>query len=78
MTERYCTPIRQIAEQVPLGFECRSCGASAYNWLMKMHRYTESGDTCCPDFRSWCEKADALRSQGAGTLSRDNLTTKGE
>lgn len=61
MTERYCTPLRQIANQVPLGFECRSCGASAYNWIAKIDRYAQTGEPCCADFSSWCQKADAAK-----------------
>ena len=51
------TSLRQIANEVPLGFECRSCGASAYNWIAKIDRYIQTGEGCCPDFRHWVEKA---------------------
>ena len=35
--------LRQIAEHVPYGWECRGCGGSAYNWLCKAARYVETG-----------------------------------
>lgn len=49
--------LKDIAEQVPLGFVCRSCGGSTYNWLMKIWRFQNTGEPCCPDFRDWMQKA---------------------
>ena len=51
--------LRAVAEQVPWGFECRSCGASAYNWLCKADRYYTTGEPCCPEFREWMRRAQA-------------------
>jgi hypothetical protein len=52
------TTLRQIAVEIPLGFECRSCGGSAYNWITKIDRYIQTGEGCCPDFRGWVAKAE--------------------
>ena len=57
MAER--VPLDKIADEVPLGFECRSCGAAAYNWLKKCAYYVERGDICCANFRDWVQKAEA-------------------
>lgn len=51
--------LRQIAEYVPYGWECRGCGGSAYNWLCKAARYVETGEGCCAEFREWVRKAQA-------------------
>lgn len=48
-----------VAEHIPHGFECRSCGGSAYNWVAKCARYAATGEGCCADFRSWIAKAKA-------------------
>lgn len=66
----FSTPLVQIGRQVPLGFECRSCGASAYNWIMKIDRYIETGESCCADWRDWCEKADAARAPQSSASAR--------
>lgn len=59
----FSIPLSQIGRQVPLGFECRSCGGSAYNWIMKIDRYIQTGEPCCADFRDWCEKASTALTQ---------------
>ena len=51
--------LSEVAEHIPHGFECRSCGGSAYNWVKKCARYAETGEGCCPDFREWVRKAEA-------------------
>lgn len=51
--------LSEIAAQVPLGFECRSCGGSSYNWLMKCARYVEHGTLCCADLREFARRAAA-------------------
>lgn len=61
MSAKFCTPLRQIANEVPLGFECRSCGSAVYNFISRIDRYMQTGEPCCADFRSWCEKAEAAR-----------------
>lgn len=50
-------PLADVAEHIPLGFECRGCGGSAYNWVAKCARYEATGEGCCPDFRAWVRKA---------------------
>lgn len=57
MKTQEVTDLKAIAHQVPLGFECRSCGGSAYNWLMKIWRFQKDGETCCADFRDWVDRA---------------------
>ena len=52
-------PLSLVAEHIPHGFSCRSCGDSAYNWVKKCARYVETGEGCCPDFRQWIAKAKA-------------------
>ena len=52
-------PLADVAEHIPVGFECRSCGGSAYNWTKKCARYEATGEGCCPDFREWVRKAQA-------------------
>lgn len=47
-----------IAKQVPLGFECRSCGRSAHNWLARIGRFLKTGETCCADLKDWCARAE--------------------
>lgn len=65
-----CTPTWDaVAEQVPLGFECRSCGGSAYNWIKKMARFGKTGEPCCANFRSWVEKASACTSTERGGVA---------
>jgi hypothetical protein len=51
--------LSEIAEQIPLGHECRSCGVSTYNTMKRCARYIEKGDICCPNFRHWIEQAKA-------------------
>lgn len=48
-----------VAAHIPLGFECRGCGGSAYNWVQKCARYAETGEGCCADFRDWVRKAQS-------------------
>ena len=50
--------LRKIARQVPLGFECKSCGRSAFNWLSRISRFLENGETCCADMKDWCKRAE--------------------
>lgn len=68
----------QIAAEIPLGFECRSCGASAYNWITKIDRYIQTGEGCCPDFRQWMEKAAQKSAQPALSVSSNHPTTAKE
>ena len=58
--------LKDIAKEVPIGFKCRSCDGSAYNWLMKIWRFQNTGEPCCPDFKYWIERAAALPSNDAG------------
>ncbi|KQP52967.1 hypothetical protein [Methylobacterium sp. Leaf106] len=51
--------LSEIAAHIPLGFECRGCGGSAFNWVQKCARYAETGEGCCADFREWVRKAKA-------------------
>jgi hypothetical protein len=53
------TSLMDVARQIPLGFECRSCGASAYNHVTRVARYLEMGEACCADFRDWVARAEA-------------------
>lgn len=43
------------AQRVPLGHECRSCGASTYNHLRRFSRYLATGDPCCAHMRIWLD-----------------------
>ena len=70
LREKFCTPLRQIADQIPLGFSCRSCGRSAYNWISNIDRYIQTGETCCADFRDWAQKADRARALRARTAAQ--------
>lgn len=67
MSEKFAEPLRQIADQVPLGFECRSCGRSAYNWISHIDRYMQTGEVCCADFLDWCRKAHVTRHESAAS-----------
>lgn len=53
------TTLMDIARKIPLGFECRSCGGSAYNWVSKIARFQETGEPCCAYFNDWVTRADA-------------------
>jgi hypothetical protein len=57
--------LRVIADQVPLGYECRSCGRSAFNWISRINRLLTTGEPCCADMRSWCEVAAALAARSS-------------
>lgn len=56
----------EIAAHVPLGFECRSCGAAVYNHITRLHHYLTSGEPCCADMRSWVDRAIAARRRTEG------------
>lgn len=55
--ERVLREAAEVAAEIPEGFECRSCGGAAYNWLMRCHRYQTTGEGCCADFRAWIARA---------------------
>lgn len=53
----------ELAEFIPLGFECRACGGSVYNHLKRAGTYEERGEACCGYMREWVDKAKAARAE---------------
>lgn len=52
-------PLSLVAEHIPHGHACRTCGSAAYSWAKNCARYVETGEGCCADFREWIRKAKA-------------------
>ena len=47
--------LEAAAPRVPLGHECRSCGASTYNHLRRFSLYLATGEPCCANMRHWLD-----------------------
>lgn len=54
--------LARIARLIPMGFECRSCGAAVYNHYIRIHHLLTTGEPCCPDMREWVRRAGEERS----------------
>lgn len=65
--------LARIARHVPLGFECRSCGAAVYNHYIRIHHLLTTGEPCCANMREWISQAADAPAQ-AGQLPETSET----
>ncbi len=53
--------LQALAKHIPLGHECRSCGAATYNHYIRIAHFLRTGEACCATMRACAQKAkDAL------------------
>lgn len=57
--------LEEAAKRVPLGHECRSCGASTYNHLTRLANWLKGGEPCCAKFKLWLDPATPVAMSAA-------------